>query len=56
MMGIIVVQYNKMVTNYRKSPHTITTKILKTQTYNLISVCNTSNHKRPDVPITYIGE
>lgn len=55
-MGIIVVQYNKTVTNYRKSPHTITTKTLKTQTYNLISACNTPNHKRPGVPTTYTGE
>lgn len=31
--GVIVVQYNKTVTDYRKPPHTITTKTLKTQRY-----------------------
>ena len=30
MTGVIVAQYNKTVTNYRKLPHTITTKTFKT--------------------------
>ena len=33
VMGVIVVQYNKTVTNYRKPPHIITTKTFKMQRY-----------------------